>query len=159
VNTAYSRATGILKTEAVVSDAYFLYTPPQIVLAALLLADDDLALTLYSIRLKRGARSRHDLDSIETDSVLKAVRKCSEQLRGCAPTWREDLGKKHLLIEKKLRHCRNPEKVDLVERQRAKKRDATVDGQLDDTIAKKRKMQRENAEKEGDDLFGPALAK
>jgi cyclin H len=152
----YHRANDTLKTEAVLSDAYFLYTPPQIVLAALLLADEELALDLYKIRMKKQTNGDSD-DS--KDLVLETARSCASLLRQAGPAWRTRLGKTARAIDRKLHFCRNPEKADLVERHKAQKRDATVDGKLDEGLAKKRRLEREKNEKEADDLFGPSLVK
>ena len=62
-------------------------------------------------------------------------------------------------IDKKLHFCKNPEKADLVERHRAVKRDAAADGKLDESLAKKRRLEREKMERDADDLFGPSLSK
>jgi cyclin H len=59
-------------------------------------------------------------------------------------------------LAKKLNRCRDPEKADLVGLRRAK-RDG--DGEEELRKAKKRKLEREKVQKEGDDLFGPALVK
>ena len=58
-------------------------------------------------------------------------------------------------LSKKLTKCRNPEKIDLVGLQKAK-REGSVE---DERAAKKRKTEREIVEKEGEDLFGPDIKK
>jgi cyclin H len=146
---AYGLANNTLKNEAVLSDAYFLYTPSQIVLAALLVADEELALDLYHIRMSRESSD---------EKLLQIVKSCMAEMKKATGSWRETLPKAARSIDRKLHFCRNPEKADLVERHKAQKRDAAgADGKLDEAVAKKRKLERERVEKEGNDLFGPAL--
>jgi cyclin H len=57
---------------------------------------------------------------------------------------------------KKLRMCRNPEKLDLVKLQRVKREG---DGEDDEKVIKKRRLEREKSAKEADDLFGPEIKK
>ena len=64
---------------------------------------------------------------------------------------------KHLkMLAKKLQRCRNPEKVDLVGINRERKREGG-EGGLDEKVVKKRKLERERIEREGEELFGPAI--
>lgn len=60
---------------------------------------------------------------------------------------------------KKLRLCRDPDKVDLVKLNQAQKRDAVADGELEEHKAKKRKIARESHQKEADEFWGPELNK
>ena len=41
----------------------------------------------------------------------------------------------------------------------AMKQGGAEDGKVDENVAKRRKLEREKTEKEGDDLFGPSLPK
>jgi cyclin H len=59
-------------------------------------------------------------------------------------------------LAKKLNKCRNPEKMDLVGLHRAKREGEEG---VDEKIVKKRKLEREQSAKEGEDLFGPAIKK
>ena len=61
-------------------------------------------------------------------------------------------------IDKKLYKCRNPEKIDLVGINKAVKRDGgDAVGGADEKVVKKRKLERERSEREGDDIFGGPL--
>ena len=61
-------------------------------------------------------------------------------------------------IDKKLYKCRNPEKIDLVGINKAVKRDGGDGvGGVDEKVVKKRKLERERSEREGDDIFGGPL--
>lgn len=60
-------------------------------------------------------------------------------------------------LEKKLDACRDPSTMDMVAMNAALKREGKEDGKLDDGVAKRRKLERENSAREGEDLFGPSL--
>ena len=100
--------------------------------------------------------------------IVATLRSCAELLQSSAATnassgsgstdvqqrRREEL----IRIDKKLYQCRIPEKMDLVGINKAQKRDGIEpDGKLDGGVAKKRKLERERLERDGGDLFGPAL--
>lgn len=148
---AYGRARNTLGAEAILTDAYFLYTPPQIMFAALLLADEPLMTFYLSTKFPSSAST----DSVK-NKIIATIRQCSEILQA-GPTF-QHLKKEELIrIDKKLYRCQNPEKLDLVSLNKAQKRDDVTSGKLDESVAKKRKLEREKSMKEGDDLFGPAL--
>ncbi len=154
IQVAHGKAKDLGKSSALLTDAYFLYTPSQIWLSSLFLADEPLA--------------RFYIDTkIPTPSTLKpklitTLQSCAELLRSSASANPGEAEKKALTkIDKKLFKCRNPEKVDLVGINKAQKRDSEGTGEngLDEKIIKKRKLEREKSEKEAEDIFGPTLAK
>ena len=154
IQVAHGKAKELGKSSALLTDAYFLYTPSQIWLSSLFLADERLA--------------RFYIDTkIPTPSTLKpklitTLQNCAELLRSSASADPGEAEKKALTkIDKKLFKCRNPEKVDLVGINKAQKRDSEGTGEngLDEKIIKKRKLEREKSEKEAEDIFGPTLAK
>lgn len=154
IQVAHGKAKEIGKSSALLTDAYFLYTPSQIWLSSLFLADEPLA--------------RFYIDTkIPTPSTLKpklitTLQSCAELLRSSASANPEEAEKKALTkIDKKLFKCRNPEKVDLVGINKAQKRDSEGTGEngLDEKVVKKRKLEREKSEREAEDIFGPTLAK
>ncbi len=154
IQVAHGKAKELGKSSALLTDAYFLYTPSQIWLSSLFLADEPLA--------------RFYIDTkIPTPSTLKpklisTLQSCAELLRSSASADPGEAEKKALTkIDKKLFKCRNPEKVDLVGINKAQKRDSEGTGEngLDEKIVKKRKLEREKSEKEAEDIFGPTLAK
>jgi cyclin H len=91
------------------------------------------------------------------DKILATIEKCAEMLNTVPAFTAESAEekKKARTLSKKLTKCRNPEKMDLVGLQRAKREG---DGE-DEKIVKKRKLEREQSAKTGEDLFGPALGK
>ncbi|KAL8728443.1 MAG: hypothetical protein Q9166_005405 [cf. Caloplaca sp. 2 TL-2023] len=149
---ARGRAKELLKTSALLTDAYFLYTPSQIWLSALFLVDE--SLTRFYIGIKLPATS--DMKP----KLFTVLRQCAEMLRSSPAVQPDKEEKKELRrIDKKLVQCRNPQKLDLVGLNKAQKRDPdNKEGNgLDENVAKKRKLEREQSMKESEELFGPAL--
>jgi cyclin H len=158
VERAYQRAREILGSKALLSDAYFLFTPSQIMFAALFMADVDIAKDLLRIRVTLPKPGPVTTESTANrpglGAVLAEVEACAKILDAVNT---EELMNDARRVAKKLEGCRNPDKIDLVGLNKSKKRDASEDGKLDESLAKKRRLQREKAEKEGEDLFGPKL--
>lgn len=160
---AYGFASHVLKTSALLTDAYFLYTPSQIWLAAHLLADEPLTLLYLSTKTRPS-------NPIHT-KLLSTVRACAALLashRTFNPEHqtpeekaaRDKQEKEEMsFLMKKLRQCRDPDKIDLVKLNQAQKRDAVVDGEVEENKAKRRKVARENYQKEADEFWGPELNK
>lgn len=157
----YGLASNILKTTAQLTDVYFHYTPSQIMLAAQLLADEPLTLFLLGAKIPPASPAH--------DKVLATVRACAAMLAAhrtyadaatppADKEAREKRAKEELsAIVKKLKQCRDPDKMDLVKLNEAHKRDAVRDGELDERKAKRRKLDRERAQKEADEFWGPEL--
>ena len=153
VETARAIVRQYLKTTALLTDVYFFYTPSQIWLACLLLADAPLA--KYYLDTKLPA------DSELGSKIMHVLSSCAEMIRPPVELRKAEEKKEAMAIDKKLYQCRNPDKVDLVGINQAQKRDGqnSITGGLDEKVVKKRKMEREREMKEADDLFGPALGK
>lgn len=163
ITEAYGFASHILKNAALLTDAYFLYTPSQIWLAAHLLADEPLTLFYLSLKLP----SSSPLHA----KIIATIRKCAALLSSHRSYQATVLPKaeveardakhkaevKHLI--EKLKSCRDPDKVDLVKLNQAHKRDALADEGLEESKAKRRKILREGFEKESDEFWGPELGK
>ncbi|KAF2738576.1 cyclin-like protein [Polyplosphaeria fusca] len=154
----------ILKGPAQLTDAYFLYTPSQIWLAAHLLADEPL--TLFYLSTKAPPTSPLH------EKLLATLRACAallsahhtykpDTLSAAEKEARDKLEKEQVsALIRKLKHCRDPDKMDLVKLNAAQKRDAVrADGELEESVAKRRKVQREGFEKQADDFWGPELKK
>ena len=149
----HDKAKQVLKTSALLSDAYFLYTPSQIWLSALLLVDEPLARFYLDTKVP--------LTSPMRPKLMITLSACAELLKSSASA---DPGKEEIAelkrIDKKLYHCRNPDKVDFVGMNKAQKRDGEgKDGALDEKVVKKRKLERESSQRDGEDVFGPPLPK
>ncbi|KAF2434907.1 cyclin-like protein [Tothia fuscella] len=154
VDHGYGLVRNTLNNAALVSDAYFLYTPSQILFGAWYLHKPALIKYYLDMKLSQNPNSpsAQKLWDVINDCTMLLEEK-EAQIGAVAD--RAQLSR----IDKKLYKCRNPEKIDLVGLNKAQKRDAGKEGQLDEQKAKKRKMAREKSEKEGDDLFGPDLVK
>ncbi len=149
IQTAHGKAKDILKTSALLSDAYFFYTPSQIWLSSLFLADEPLARFYIDTKFPTPSPLKPKL--------LTTLRSCVDLLRESPSAEPDKEEMKELKrVDKKLYKCRNPEKIDLVEINKAQKREGGEEG-LDEKVVKKRKMEREKSEKEAEDVFGPPL--
>lgn len=148
---AHGTAKEFLKTSALLTDVYFHYTPSQIMLAGLLLADEELI--RWYITLKFGGPQNP-----MTQKVLGTIVECAQMLRTVDPSLQSSAeeSKEARTLAKKLRKCRNPEKIDLVALQQTKREG---DGGAEERTIKKRKLEREAVAKEADELFGPGLKK
>jgi cyclin H len=149
VQSAHDRAKEILKTCALLSDAYFLYTPSQIWLSALMIADEPLGLFYLQA---------HSASSEPESRILRALRDCAALLRS-SPTGQPGREEMQELkrIDKKLQKCRNPEKIDLDGASKSQKRDSgpMEEAQIEKAV-KKRRVEQERAGT-ADDVFGPAI--
>lgn len=161
-NNAYGLASTILKTAAILTDAYYLYTPSQIWLAAHLLADEPL--TLFYLSIKVATTSPLHAKIISTvhacAALLSSHRKYHDNFMSKAEVDAREAKHKDevdALIDK-LKRCRDPEKVDLVKLNQAQKREGGEDG-LEESKAKRRKVEREGFEKANDEFWGPELPK
>lgn len=163
INAAYGTTSNILKTAALFTDAYFLYTPSQIWFAAHLLADEQLTLFYLSVKLPTTSPIHAKL--------LQTLRNCATLLSAhrtyrtntLPPAEKDRVESAHQeeirgLIAK-LKGCRDPDKVDLVKLNQAQKRDAVQGEALEESKAKRRKLAREGYEKESDAFWGPELPK
>ncbi|CZS99759.1 related to cyclin mcs2 [Rhynchosporium agropyri] len=147
VRDAHGKAREYLKTSALLTDAYFHYTPSQIMMASLMIADSRLVEWYIKSKMTTSAGEMQS-------KVLSTIKSCAEMLRTVepnsepSPTERKELKG----LAKKLTKCRNPEKMDLVALQRAKREGDEAD---EDKIIKKRKLEKEKSS--ADDLFGPEI--
>lgn len=163
ITNAYTHASKTLKTAALFTDAYFLYTPSQIMLASHLLADEPLTLFYLSLKVPS--------PSPLSTKILATLRACATLLSShrlytyttlphAEATAREAQHQAEVkALIAKLKMCRDPDKVDLVMLNQAQKRDAVGEEGLDEHKAKKRKLAREGYEKESDAFWGPELGK
>lgn len=151
IGQAHNHAKAILSEAALLTDVYFLFTPAQIWLAAILLADE--ALAKFYMDAKFGDLGRHARSS----RVLSTIRACADTMAsynaGTAPS---SASKQELVpIDKKLYQCQNPDKRDLVGLNEAKKRGGGMSEP--DSAAKKRKVAENGTDTNDDDVFGRAV--
>jgi cyclin H len=164
IERTYGKARETLQGPAILSDAYFLYTPSQIMMAALWIADEGLLTDL--VEFKFSMPPPNPSSSASESSELPSrppVGKVLNEIKNCAKLLQSvrfddtQLKKDATRVDRKLHFCRNPEMLDLVGLNQAQKRDASKDGLLDENLAKKRKLERERSLKEAEDVFGPSL--
>jgi cyclin H len=150
VKEAHGRAREYLKTSALLTDVYFHFTPSQIMMAALMIADGELMEWYIKCKVP-------SVDEVQR-KVITTIERCASMLREVEPTTESSTSerKECQALARKLKKCRNPEKIDLVSLQKAKREGEEG---TDEKIVKKRKLEREKSSKEGDDLFGPAIIK
>ncbi|OJJ96860.1 hypothetical protein ASPACDRAFT_54240 [Aspergillus aculeatus ATCC 16872] len=114
---AHHATREILKSAAQITDVYFLFTPAQIWLAALMLADRPL--TEYYLDTKLGPPSSQEAEAnmLATlrPKLLRTLNDCAAMLQAYKPLASDPDQMKTLrrIIGKKLYHCQNPEKVNL----------------------------------------------
>ncbi|KAK2877300.1 hypothetical protein FQN49_001251 [Arthroderma sp. PD_2] len=190
----------VLKHSVQMTDVYFLYTPSQIWLSALLLVDKPLA--KFYLETKLGPPSPSTSSSSASPSAMLSAlhAKLTPVLQSCCAiltSYIQNNGssntapdptkmKRLKQIGKKLFHCQNPEREDLVALNKLQKQggsathtgantpsestaatasasagggdDQAVESDID-RAAKKRKLEREKFESEKDSIFGGELGK
>ncbi|KAF4830493.1 Cyclin CCL1 [Colletotrichum tropicale] len=185
VETAHLRAREYLKFSSLVTDAYFHYTPSQIMLAALSLADRELAEKFVqgAFAPPHNGEGAHKTDptprSDLRDKVMGTIESCRELLATEPPErleeyWGQPESTKLIRpLLRKLKKCRDPDRADLVALQKARREMAAqkeprrpkVEGDgsaFGGEIAAAngndaREAKRRKVAEGGDDVFGPAL--
>ncbi|KAK3717762.1 hypothetical protein LTR37_005533 [Vermiconidia calcicola] len=146
IQAAYSAARNLLDAPALLTDVYLLYTPSQILLAALHLADEPLTSFYLSTKLPTS--------SLTWPKILATVSACADMLASFSPPQVLTKDERNAL-EGKLERCRDPSTRDLVQAFAAMRQDGS--GEEGEGVRKRRKLEREKSQKEGEDLFGPSL--
>ena len=154
IGLAHDEARELLKGAAQMTDAYFLYTPSQIWMAALLIADEPLARYYLDVKIPSLPDSNGGAFLELRKKLLATLAGCAALLRSYEPGTAQKL-KELKRIDKKLYQCQNPEKVDLIELNKAQKREGANDSDAEKAL-KKRKLERTQLEKDGD-VFGGDL--
>ncbi|KAI1007319.1 hypothetical protein K3495_g900 [Podosphaera aphanis] len=154
IGAAYGTAKEYLKTSSLLTDVYFHFTPSQIMMAALLTADKELMTWYMQLKFPTSA-----MQEVQT-KVLGTLHRCAEMLKTIDPRAEPSAAERKELqiLAKKLKKCRNPEKLDLLSLHRAK-REGEETGELEEQTLKKRKLESKKLAQEADDLFGPAVKK
>jgi cyclin H len=170
IGRAHGATRELLKSAAQMTDAYFLYTPSQIWLAAFLLADKPLAEFYLETKLggpldattANPSDLQNPLYELRT-KLFEVLTDCGALLQSYTPLSSDpDQMKSLKRIAKKLYHCQNPEKVNLkrdsaVPRSTPAGDAGTVTSESEtERLAKKRKLEMEK-QRGPPDLFGPEL--
>ncbi len=156
IGKAADHAKSLLATAAQMTDAYFLYTPSQIWLAAMMVADRELVERYLETKLSSLPAS--EAATTPKGKLLSTISACATLLETYRSPEDDSSQRKEMRrIGKKLAVCQNPEKMDIVAVAKAKvaeKREG--DGSDAEKALKKRKLERERLQKDGD-VFGPEL--
>ncbi|KAI5917177.1 cyclin ccl1 [Camillea tinctor] len=167
INKAHKRTRDILKFSPLVTDAYFHYTPSQIMLAALSMADEGLVQ-----RMMREAFSGEGESA--KDKVMGAIQSCRAMMEQEPPERMADYWgtteSKNMIkpLNRMLRKCRDPDRVDLIALQKARREQAQQKtkpkpGLKDDgavlgvSLEEERESKRRKVASKTDDVFGPPL--
>ncbi|KAF1971889.1 hypothetical protein BU23DRAFT_469868 [Bimuria novae-zelandiae CBS 107.79] len=155
----YAHAKDILAMAAQLTDAYFLYTPSQILLAAHLLAAPAITELYLTTKVPASAPAY--------PQIIGTIKSCTDLLSGHRSYSKNPVAEKLAWADtdppatkkamKKLKSCKDPLTQDLVALNAGKKRDVVRDGSLEESKAKRRKLNRERAEQESDAFWGPEL--
>ncbi|RYP51778.1 hypothetical protein DL769_010764 [Monosporascus sp. CRB-8-3] len=187
INRAHRKARDILKFSPLVTDAYFHYTPSQIMLASLAIADEGLVVRILGEAFTGQGEAAKE-------RILNVIESCRDILKREPPEkmgnywgtvsafYGDTLPLSYLIRQqpesnavikpliKKLKKCRDPDRVDLVALQKAKREQAlqklkpkpkpglkddgdVFGGKIDDVRDPKRRKVGSN----GEDVFGPPL--
>lgn len=161
VDKANERASRLLRSAAQMTDVYFLFTPSQIWLAALMAVDADLAREYLSSKMD-------ELESAPANfgtRVNLRIRSCADMLSAykseedADEAEQKEMRKEMKRIGRKLHLCQNPEKMDLVAvttQKAVEKREGSESDK--ERVLKKRRLERERLEQDGD-VFGSSLKK
>ena len=163
INAAYAAARTLLDAPALLTDVYFLYTPSQILLASMHLADPVLTSFYLSTKLAPAASAVPTTTTTTTTEtsdptakILTTIHTCASHLASFSPE--QVLSKdSRAQLEEKLERCRDPGTRDLVKAFAALRQDGVEDGKVDEDVAKRRREGRERNLREGEELFGPRL--
>jgi cyclin H len=159
VGKAADRASHLLRVAAQMTDVYFLYTPSQTWLAALMAVDPKLATEYISLKMDQLGPVAANLRA-KLDVTLKS---CAEMLSSykseddATDAEQKEMKREMKRIGRKHHLCQNPEKTDIVAMTRQKAAEKREGSNSDkDRVLKKRKMERERLENDGN-VFGPTL--
>ncbi|KAK7959165.1 cyclin ccl1 [Apiospora aurea] len=122
IDRAHGKAREILKFSPLVTDAYFHYTPSQIMLAALAMADEGLVERM----LREAFAAQGDAAKEKCGDLVQA---CRAMLEKEPPEKMNDNEERKSIIKplnRKLKKCRDPDRVDLVALQKARREQAMV---------------------------------
>ena len=164
IGKAADAAKQLLRSAAQMTDAYFLYTPAQIWLAAMHAADPHLIAAYLELKLAGLGPTGAPEGAVVGVKMVNTIGSCSKLLASYkSPQDDAAEAKEMKRIGKKLRICQNPEKLDMVAMAKAKAAEKREGGGNDsdaagaaEKVLKKRKLERERLESDGD-VFGPDL--
>ncbi|KAH7152726.1 cyclin-like protein [Dactylonectria macrodidyma] len=170
VKRAHGRAREILKFSPLVTDAYFHYTPSQIMMAALSMVDEGLVDILVPSPPQNGDQGKAKVHADMRQKIMDTIGDCRRMLEEEPPERMTDywgtpeIVKSMKPLRKKLQKCRDPDRANLVNLQRAR-REQTLNKEkktvkLDDGGVFGGELARDPKRiklEKTDDVFGPPL--
>ncbi|OTA52443.1 cyclin mcs2 [Hypoxylon sp. EC38] len=167
LNQAHGKTREILKFSPLVTDAYFHYTPSQIMYASLAMVDEELVQRIFQEAFTGPGEAAKD-------KIWGVIQNCKAMLEKEPPekmaSYWEDKEKIKSIraLKRKLGKCRDPDRVDLVALQKARREQAAQKPKGKGTlnadekvfgngIGEERESKRRKVALEGDDIFGPPL--
>jgi cyclin H len=148
IQLAWQAAKNVLDVEALLTDVYFLYTPSQMLFAALHVADTPLLNFYLDARLPPDLPTR--------SQIVATIQACSATLAAYNPA--SNITKdERAALEKKLDACRDPSTRNLIQAAAAAKRNGAEEGAQDEHKAQKIRSERAKNDRDMNDLFGPTL--
>ncbi|CAH0051199.1 unnamed protein product [Clonostachys solani] len=167
INKAHVRAREVLKFSALLTDVYFHYTPSQIMMAALQMVDR----TLVDVLVPAPHSGTGDGAAGEMHkNIMHAIASCRVMLEEEPPErmanyWETPETIKAMKpLRKKLQRCRDPDRVDLVALQKARREQALnkekkpagpAEGEMfGEAISREVKRRKVDT---ADDVFGPPM--
>ncbi|CAM1502629.1 Fc.00g074050.m01.CDS01 [Cosmosporella sp. VM-42] len=169
INRAHALARDTLKFSPLVTDVYFHYAPSQIMMAALSIVDAGLVDDLIPVPPSNG-QNAHGAHADLRAKIMATIASCRKMLEEEPPERMADywgtpeIVKSMKPLRKKLQKCRDPDRANLVNLQRARREltlkkekkpsmpdDTGVFGDGDARESKRMKLDK------ADDVFGPPL--
>ncbi|KAK5082633.1 hypothetical protein LTR05_006513 [Lithohypha guttulata] len=152
IDRAFAKGRALCVRDVQMTDAYFLFTPPQIHLACLLIVDKSLTLSYLEALFDRLTTRVGPIKQ----KLIDTIAACAKVI-GSYKSQTEDKSKKKELarIGKKLAKCQDPEKKDIVGNEKAKLEKSFKGGQ-DSDDEDRRQKKRFKKEDDGE-VFGPGL--
>ncbi|KAF4982845.1 hypothetical protein FZEAL_1637 [Fusarium zealandicum] len=127
VNKAHARTREILKFSPLVTDVYFHYAPSQIMMAAMSMVDAGLVDILIPVAAQNGDAAQESAVVNMRDKIMGAIESCRKMLEEEPPErmteyWgTPEMGRAMKPLRRKLQRCRDPDRADLVNLQRARR--------------------------------------
>lgn len=153
ITRAHGKARQTLKSQALLTDVYFHYTPSQIMFASLYIADPSLVDWFLTLKFPPS-------QSAVLDKTRETIKACAEMMGKVPPKAElsEEEMKELRALSKKLKKCQDPEKTDMakLKKEKMEKRDKT-DAEEEERKVAKRREESERLKKEGEALFGGSL--
>lgn len=175
IGHAHGEARGLLTSTALLTDVYFLYTPPQIAFAAFLEADEALARAYLDVKFPATLEESEKTK----EKLLRIISECAKNhlspgitrdspnpypglllqlpqngiATSIAASLERALMKEVTRIDKKLYHVTNRDKK--ASEKKAVNGEGNYGGEEEDKRLKKRRLERERLDRDGDVFGGP----